>query len=200
MAHSSQLDNNILATHLSMACYGVGAFALVAGLIAIAFPPGMPMGDTDDGFAVASQLSYWTGIAYMLATAGSSIWHGWLMRNLQPSFSRSRLAAYVHGLTLMVSAGSLLRGPSSRALLAELDEVLAAIVVVGALSLALELVLNTYSTTASDTAEPVTSIRPPKFLVLSAGLITCAGLIYLETRSLPNSLPTESIASAGDVG
>jgi len=195
MVDSSQLDKDILASRLSMACYGVGAFALVAGLIAITFPPGIPSGDTDDRFTVAGQLSYWSAIAYLLATSGSSIWQGWWLRLGHSNFSVSRSAAYVHGLTLLVSAGSLLRGPTSRALLAGLDEVLPAIVVVAALSLALEILLKTYRFSGERPSESPLGARPPKFLVLSAGLITCAGLIYLEMLSLPNSAASDSIAS-----
>ena len=200
MAESSQLDNSILATRLCMACYGVGAFALVAGLAAVAYPPSMPMGDTDDSFVVAGQLSFWSAIAYLLATSGSSIWHGWWLCRRQPNFSPSRWMTYMHGLILLVSAGTLLRGPTSRALLAGLDAVLAAMVVVGALSLALQLLLNTYRLAESQPSRSPTGIRPPGVLVLSAGLITCAGLIYLETLSLPNSHPSDSVASASNAG
>ena len=157
------------------------------------------MGESDDSFAVAGQLSFWSAIAYLLATAGSSIWHGWWLPRRQTNFSASRWTAYVHGLTLLVTAGSLLRGPTSRALLAGLDEVLAATVVVSALSLALQLLLNAYFSDEERSESPA-GVRSPRFLLLSAGLITCAGLIYLETRSLPNSLPSDSLASTAHAG
>jgi hypothetical protein len=104
-----------------------------------------------------------------------------------------------HILVLLASIVSIFRGLRSRALLADLDEIVSAVAVVSFLSLVLEAMycLRTDRDGAVAPGSQQTSARHwPRWLQASLGLAAGVSLGYLESLPLPNAR-TEAAGESG---
>ena len=198
MAVSTNTMERAAPNRARMAYYGAGSFALLAIAVTLAFPLRLPLGESADTFAMLAHLSFWSALGYLFVTACTHFWNGRHLDRVPANFGTTVIASAAHILVLLVSAVSIFRGLRSRALLADLDEVIAAVAVVSLLSLVLEAAYYVMAT--RDEMNPAGSSPAwlrhwPRLLQAAMGLAAGISLACLESLPLPNSRAASDIAN-----